>query len=428
MLDLLTILFALACVAVGLPIAVFCVECFASALPLRRRALSDGDSTAETVELDDSPRTVVLIPAHDEAAVIGETLAHLLPTLPASARAIVIADNCNDETAPLARIAGADVLERRDLRRRGKGYAIEFALSKLEADPPDVVVVFDADCRGDAELIDTIARVAHRTRRPVQALDLVETDGPAASIHAVSSLSFRFKNLVRPAGMARLGLPCHLMGTGMAIPWSRLRDVRLCGGNLAEDMQLGIDLAIAGFPPLFRPEVGVTSPAPSERSAFVSQRTRWEQGHLATLSTQVPRLLLAGVRRRRLDLIGMALDLAVPPLSLLVMTWAFVFVLAIAFGFFGGTWWPAGALAVQGGMMLAAVAVGWAKHCRRHVPLRVLAAIPIYMLRKLPIYVSFFFKRQKQWVRTERTVRSDPLPVRSDPLQRVDARETHSVK
>lgn len=401
MTDAVTILLSLLALALAAPIAVFCVECFASALPARRTR-SCGAAEGDPGAADDPPRTVVLIPAHDEAAVIGETLADLLPALPPFARAIVIADNCSDETAALARCAGAEVIERRDLRRRGKGYALEFALARLENDPPDVVVVFDADCRGDADLVATIARRAHQSGRPVQALDLVESDGPAAGVHAVSTLGFRFKNLVRPAGLARFGLPCHLMGTGMAIPWRRLREVRLCGGSLAEDMQLGLDLAIAGAPPLFCPEVGVTSPAPREREAFLSQRTRWEQGHLATLFTQAPRLLRAGVRQKRLDLVGLALDLAVPPLSLLVLIWSGLFAAALAAGFLRGTWWPGAIVAAVGAALIAAVAAGWMAHCRRHVPFRVLAAAPFYVLRKLPIYVSFLFSRQKSWVRTQR--------------------------
>ncbi|MEX0701753.1 MAG: glycosyltransferase family 2 protein [Planctomycetales bacterium] len=410
MTESLTILFAFLCFAVGLPIAVFCVECIAAALPARR---TSAVSPPNDLGAEPDPRTVVLIPAHDEAAVIGETLARLLPTLPPSARAIVIADNCTDETAPLARSAGADVFERRDPRRRGKGFALEHALARLTDDPPDVVIVIDADCRADAALVSTIARLAHREGRPVQALDLVEIDGPAAGVHAVSTLGFRFKNLVRPAGLARLGLPCHLMGTGMAVPWRRLREVRLCGGHLAEDMQLGIDLAVAGAPPLFCPEVGVTSSAPRERSAFLTQRTRWEQGHLATLFSQAPRLLMAGIRQRRIDLAAMALDLAVPPLSLLAMMWLLALSAGIAAGLLGGPWWPANVLAAQGLAMIAAVAAGWAARCRRQVPLRVLAAVPFYVARKLPIYASFVFKRQKAWVRTKREAGVQPSGCRN---------------
>ena len=55
------------------------------------------------------------------------------------------------------------------------------------------------------------------------------------------------KNFVRLKGLANLDLPCLLYGTGMAFPWSVISTVFLANGNIVEDMQLAIDLAIAGY-------------------------------------------------------------------------------------------------------------------------------------------------------------------------------------
>ena len=74
-------------------------------------------------------------------------------------RVLVVADNCDDHTAELARRAGAEVFVRIDPDHRGKGYAMQFGLQALRANPPDVIVVIDADCLTETDAIDTLARV-----------------------------------------------------------------------------------------------------------------------------------------------------------------------------------------------------------------------------------------------------------------------------
>src|SRR5262249_44966332 len=160
--------------------------------------------------------------------------------------------------------------------------------------------------------------------------------------------AFKFKNLVRPLGLARLGFPCLLTGTGMAFPWQTLRDVKLASGNIVEDMQMGLDLAAAGHPPRLCSDARVSGDLPGSEQAAVGQRKRWEHGHLQTLFTQVPRLTAAAVRRGKPSLFGLALELSVPPLSLLFLLWAVVLAAAIGLWELGGSPWPGVVLAGGG--------------------------------------------------------------------------------
>jgi cellulose synthase/poly-beta-1,6-N-acetylglucosamine synthase-like glycosyltransferase len=397
-------------VAVGIliPIAVFCAECFASVLLCRRRRSP----------LDDSyPRTVVLIPAHDEEAVIGETLTQLARTLRPSDRVLVVADNCTDDTAAIARRCGAEVLQRTDAENRGKPFALQYGLDHLAAHPPGVVVFLDADCRVNDETVKRLSDAAARTNSPVQGLNLCRSTASGGGLGAISELGFRFKNLVRPLGPSRLGLPCHLTGTGMAIPWQVLRPVSFTPNHLAEDMQLGIELAFRGTPARFCPDAEVSSPLPGGRSAFLTQRTRWEQGHLRTMLTQLPRLLWLGLLRGRCSLLFVAADLTVPPLALLVAVWVAASFVTSAAGLLGASWLPAILLAAAGCVLTSAVLAGWFVFCRRQVSLRSLLAVPWYVLRKLPIYARFFCGRgQKEWVRTARSLDDVPNP---SPAERV---------
>jgi cellulose synthase/poly-beta-1,6-N-acetylglucosamine synthase-like glycosyltransferase len=430
-----------------LPIAALAVECLAALLsPCRRRLpspmelrqtlariASEGMEPAPSLALRASvtsativssppasgvtrPRTAVLIPAHDEQAVIEPTLRAILAALSAGDRLLVVADNCTDETAALARRAGADVVERSDPQRRGKGYALQYGIHALRADRPQVVVVIDADCLVEPGAIEILARLAGQTQRPVQARNLTDRRPAAGPVEAVSILANRFTNLIRPLGLARLGAPCRLTGTGMAFPWPLVAGVQLAGGSLVEDMQLGIDLALGGHMAMFSAEAGVTSGLPAAGRAFAAQRTRWEQGHLHTALRQVPRLLLAGLRRRSWPLLAMAADLSIPPLTLLVALWLAIAATSSLAWRLGGSGLPLAIVAGGGALLTVSLGLGWAVFCRRQVPLRALLAVPLYMLRKLPIYARMLVRRQSVWVRTERIAPQAVL----GPLLRVD--------
>ena len=387
----------LLCISIGLliPITVLFIECSVALLP----------SSLETNETEvPRPRIAVLIPAHDEASVIGKTLETLFPQLTTQDRLVVIADNCSDDTAEIARKFGATVIERQDLEHRGKGYALDYGLNFLETEPPDVVVLVDADCIVEQGAVEQIARVAAATGKPVQATYLMEQPAKPSPKDSVSALAFMVKNLVRPSGLATLGFPGLLTGTGMAFPWLVIRQAPLASGNIVEDMQLGLDLAIAGYPPVFCRDAKVTGILPQQEEAAKGQRTRWEHGHLQTLLTQVPRLLKASLEQKRFDLLALALDLSVPPLSLLVMIWAGVTGVALFAGIWGATWIPLILLAIAGILILVSIVGAWAKFGRAEISALTLLAVPFYVLWKIPLYLAFLVQRQTKWIRTDRDI------------------------
>src|SRR3981189_3547862 len=94
-----------------------------------------------------SHRTIVLIPAHNEGAGILPTIRDVQAQLGPNDSILVVADNCTDDTASIVQAAGVEVTIRADPARRGKGYALEFGVRLLGLNPPDVVVIIDADCR-----------------------------------------------------------------------------------------------------------------------------------------------------------------------------------------------------------------------------------------------------------------------------------------
>ena len=375
------------------PCLVLFLECTAALFPFSEQ------NTEENIQ---NIKVAVLVPAHNEEVIIRSTLMDLKCKLIKEHKLIVIADNCTDKTADIARTVGATVIERNDAKHRGKGYALDYGLKFLEQEPPEVVVFIDADCFVRQGSIEKLTQLAIATKRPVQATYLMSKPALSSAKDSVSAFAFKVKNKVRLLGLKKLGLPCTLVGTGMAFPWAAIRAVNLANGDIVEDMKLGLDLNIAGYPPLFCPTAAVTGCLPQQTQAAKSQRTRWEHGHLQTLLTYVPKLIEASVKQTRIDLLASALDLCVPPLSLLVAVWLLLMSVSLLVAFVLGIADPAILTGTVGCLLMVAILTAWAKFGRKELPLLQLLSIPVYILKKIPVYVQFIFRPVKIWVRTER--------------------------
>ncbi|WP_447740306.1 glycosyltransferase family 2 protein [Pseudomonas laurentiana] len=392
MMSVLGWLLGLLAVIALLPAVVFFVQALLACLPARSRPM--GNSVR--------PRVAVLVPAHDEASIIRATLATIGPQLLEGDRLLVVADNCTDDTARLAREAGAEVVERHDALLRGKGYALDFGVRYLAQQPPEVVIVVDADCQVSEGAIERLARRYREVERPVQALYLMRAPAGAGLKVQVAEFAWRVKNLVRPRGWARLGLPCQLMGAGMAFGWHDLALIELANGHLVEDVKLGLDLCQQGKPPVFCPEALVTSQFPASQHGLNSQRTRWEHGHLGLMLADAPKRVQAALAQGNGSLLAMTLDLMVPPLALLVLTLIGLnLVTWLAYLLFGLVA-PACIAITALGMLGLAVLLAWARFCRELIPFSVLLYAPFYAARKIPLYLGFLIRRQVEWVRSKR--------------------------
>lgn len=347
-------------------------------------------------------RLAVLVPAHDEAAGITRTLESLRGDILPGDRILVVADNCSDSTAQVARAAGAEVVERQHATLRAKGYALDFGVKHLALDAPDVVVILDADCVAQPGSVAAIAIAAHLRRRPVQSVYLMHAAEGAGLKERFAEFAWRVKALARPLGYARLGMPCHLMGSGMAFGWELISTVDLATGHLVEDLQLGLDLAAKGTPALYAPFACVESEFPAAVEGVKTQRTRWEHGHLQVMLTRLPALLVRAASRLDVPLLALALDLSVPPLALLVLTVLGALAGGAVLWLFGGSCWPMIIGVSVAGAVVIAVLLAWARHGRGIVTARELGMTPVYLLWKIPIYLRFVLARQSEWVRTKR--------------------------
>src|SRR5258708_30446270 len=162
-------------------------------------------------------RFAILVPAHDEEELLPALLRSVadLDYPPERREVVVVADNCSDRTAQIARAAGATVMERDDPARLGKGHALEWAFAQLSSRADlDSVVVVDADCEVSANLL---AVADQRLRAGARAL---QVDYVVSNVHESSSSAPRFAafslmNSVRPLRRNALRFSFGLLGTGM---------------------------------------------------------------------------------------------------------------------------------------------------------------------------------------------------------------------
>ena len=375
---------------VSIPLFVFAAETAAGLAGADRRSPA----------APDAPPYAVLIPAHDEEAGIARLVTAVLAQLRPCDQVLVIADNCTDATAQVARQAGATVRVRTDADRNGKAYALAFGRDCLAAAPPAVVIVLDADCVPEPGSLARLATTAIKSNAAVQARNLLSTAGRATPLVQISSFAFLIKNLVRQRGLQRLSGIALLQGNGMAFPWPMFADAPLATASLVEDMRLGLELALAGQATRFDDDAHVFSP-PASQNATRSQRTRWEHGTLATAVEYVPRLLGAGLLGRP-RLLLLAADLLIPPLALLVV------LTGAAFAVLGMGVLMTGAVAplafLAGALTLFALAIiaSWMMHGRAMLPASTLLRVPHYVLWKQPIYARVAARRQRSWIRTSR--------------------------
>lgn len=392
---ILYVLAGLLAVYVCLLMWVVIVESLA-ALSFRDRQQHSSDSIV-------MPETVVLVPAHNEEGEIGKTLQILLEDLPEKTRILCVAHNCTDSTASVARRLGAEVIEVNDSATGGKPDALKAGLRFLDANPPEVVVVIDADCSVVKGAIRLLATKVKQLGHPVMGAYFFAAQADGHKAGGISSLALMLKNFIRPLGLHWLGLPCLLNGSGSAYPFEAIRQAPHGEGSIAEDYQLTLDLLDMGYVTTFEPAARIDGRLPKKDATAQKQRRRWEHGHLYLSFNTAPRVLLQGLLRLQLSRLVLGLDLLVPPLAylgLLIVIAGLANIISIMFADFIP--YPLYALTITFGLLLLSLIASSIKFAGIERTRSALMAIPGYLLWKLPIYLGFFSQRETRWIKTER--------------------------
>lgn len=392
--EMLVVFSWIAAAAVCVPLLIFSVEVLLGLWGGRPHKVISGEYS-----------TCLLIPAHNEEAIIKATLDRLHPVLPANASILVVADNCSDRTAEIVRQQGFAVLERFDGDRRGKGFALAHGRDWLNKEPPDCVIVFDADCTTDAISLEDLVGFSAVRAAVVQSAYAFEPDHSLAAKVQISNFALWVKNIVRQRGVHRLGGSAILTGTGMAFPWAVFAELPLATASIVEDLSLTIDLARSGRAPYFLNQASVSSVAAIE-TATLEQRSRWEHGFLDVARRHGIPSLLGGMKRLDRKSMLLGLHLLVPPLALLLLIGLLAAVILAGAASMADYWLPFFTVLGFLSLSLVAVLLAWLAGGHKWLTATAMLLLPMYLVWKIPVYLRYALGQTATWVRTDRNTHS----------------------
>jgi cellulose synthase/poly-beta-1,6-N-acetylglucosamine synthase-like glycosyltransferase len=352
-------------------------------------------------------RFAILIPAHNEQALIGRLLDNLKGLdYPASKVDVwVVADNCDDSTASIARQRGARVLERFDTSQQAKGFALRWLLEQLAQRGLryDAYVVLDADSVVAPNFLRSMDAHLDVGSQVIQAYYSVLNahDSPFASLRYAALAAIHY---LRPLGRSALGLSIGLKGNGMCFASSVLERFPWQWFTLAEDVEFHLALVRAGVRVDFAPETWVLADMPVTLAQAASQNSRWERGRLQLLRRVVPGLLRIAVRRRSPVVFDAAIEQLIPPQSVTLALSGMSLVLGLVLHVPAAAGLGGFSLLGQSMYLMTALVLVRA-------PLRVYSAfayVPVYLLWKMGIYArALALPKSERWVRTARTATPD---------------------
>ena len=267
-------------------------------------------SICSLVKLKDKPiieeknhRFMAIIPAHNEAAVVANLVESLKnQDYPKDLYDVyVIADNCTDKTAQIARDAGAIVYERFDENKKTKGYALNWFLGqKIEENAPyDAFCIFDADNVADKNFLKAMNKKLCQGENVVQGYRDIKnpTDNWITAGYAIFYwMMNRFYHLAR----YNLGLSPLLNGTGFMVRFDIIKPTGWDTKTLTEDIEFSLKNIIEGRKLGWATDAIVYDEQPTSFKQSWSQRERWTVGHIQCMKEYTGLLALAVKEKKTL--------------------------------------------------------------------------------------------------------------------------------
>ena len=416
---LVPFLFFAGCVLYLLRLAIYAAGRRNEVAELRPTSRNDTPPN-RTINSAGRKRFVLLIPAHNESLVLGAALDSLNRLdYPADAyRAVVIADNCADDTAGIAEDHGATALVRFNDAEIGKGYALEWALQQLGVGSDstisprsnfsfdfDAVVILDADTQVSPNLLTAFETGLNAGNGAMQVRYEVLNVGESWRTRLMSC-ALALAHIVKPLGREQLRLSDGLKGNGMCFARSVVETVAWSGASITEDIEYTLRLCRAGVRIAFLPDAAVWAQMPTTGAQAVSQRKRWEGGRYQLLTKVAPQLLLEGFRKRDRILRDRAIELIIPPFA--EMFALPILLLCVSATVFLSTGWRSAEGYAIGWLIIlflqALYLFGglWTARVPARVALSIFAA-PFYIVWKIGVYGVMAVSRSAGgWKRTER--------------------------
>jgi 1,2-diacylglycerol 3-beta-glucosyltransferase len=356
---------------------------------------------------------VFLIPAHNEERLLPTLLTSLgeLDYPPSHYTVHVIADNCTDRTAEIARGMKAISHERFNTTQVGKGYALQWLLDQLLLSevPFDAAIILDADSVVSPNFLRVMNAKFNHGGRVIQAYyaALAPERTWAVGMRAAALAAIHY---LRPQGRMTIGASAGLKGNGMLFHRTLLQQHRW-SASVTEDIEYHMALILSGERVLFAPDAIVQAEMPSGLRAARSQNIRWEQGRIELARHYIPRLLQAtwvGIRGQGvaspLVLVDAVMEHIIPPFSFLVGMSVLLLLTAFFLGSSLGILLAVLLLLGESSYLLAGLIMSGAS---KEVYFSLLYA-PAFLLWKCWLYLRVLLRVDRQdWVRTARIGEGD---------------------
>ncbi len=387
-------------ICIALPIVYLCILSISALITTQKRKRQQRKIVQATAQTN----FAILIPAHNEEMILSKLLESLaqLDYPRELYTTYVIADNCTDTTASLARqFDGVQAYERFNDKERGKGYALNWIWQQLANKQHDAYVVLDADSVVVPTFLTAMDRELAQGALALQACNTVLniTESPSTVLRWIA---LTLMNHVRPLGRNGIGSTSTLTGNGMCLSRTILERYPWQAFGIAEDYQYYLTIVQNGERVRYVPEAVVRSQMPVTFAQMRTQDVRWEAAApQQSLWHTALQLLKAGLSTRSFVRIEAMLELLTPPLSFMVASCSLAFIAALLL------WSP---LEIGLGVALLGGLVGYiatALYLLR-APKAVYKALlhaPGFVLWKLWVYfvLSRSRKHTGEWVRTART-------------------------
>lgn len=288
-----------------------------------------------TFEAKKQHRYAVVVSARNESSVIGNLIRSIRnQKYPKELVDIfVIADNCTDNTADVAREAGAIVYERFNKEQVGKGYALDWLFKIIKKDHADknyeAYIIFDADNLLDPNYIAEMNKVFDNGYRIITSYrNSKNFDGNWIS----AGYSLWFLREARYLNNARmiLGTSCAISGTGFLVSADVIEEN---GGwihrLLTEDIEFTTDSIIKGEKIGYCENAILYDEQPVQFNQSYTQRLRWAKGFYQVFKNYGAKLV-KGVFKGSFSCFDMLMTIS--PAMLLTLISIFVNIVAIPIG------------------------------------------------------------------------------------------------
>ncbi len=352
----------------------------------------------------------VIVAAHNEQAVIGQLIDNLQKLeYPKELYDIfVVADNCSDNTAAIARAGGAIVYERTSSVGKGKGFALEWMFNQLFAMERqyDAIVVFDADNLVHPRFLLEMNNRLLKGDKLIQGY--LDAKNPYDTwVSGTFAIAFWVIDHIWHLAKTNIGLSSVLGGTGMCIATDVLKRHGWGATCLTEDMEFTMKSLVEGIKTTWAHDAIVYDEKPLTFRQSWNQRKRWAQGQFDVAQRFIPKMIQAGIARRDIRILDGCLHLLQPHFLLLSTFFVIISYVQLAFPPFYTNIYNFMPSQLMTAIMLGQYILPIIILLKIHVKWKAwlyLIMYPIFIYSWIPIvFLGFIHRNEHEWSHTRHT-------------------------